>query len=59
LFIIGFLLGAIPWYVGVFILVCARIDPREKPGYVACTIAAVVATITIVFGVMGGRGVWS
>ncbi|CAL9218829.1 unnamed protein product [Arabidopsis halleri] len=59
LFIIGFLLGAIPWYIGVFILVCARIDSREKPGYIACTIAAAVATIAIVFGVMGGRGAWS
>ncbi|KAG5235309.1 60S ribosomal protein L18a protein [Salix suchowensis] len=39
LFIIGFFLGAIPWYVGLFILACSRIDPREKPGYLACTIA--------------------
>ncbi|KAL1216119.1 Large ribosomal subunit protein eL20z [Cardamine amara subsp. amara] len=59
LFIIGFLLGAIPWYIGVFLLVFARIDSREKPGYVACTIAAVLATIAIIFGVIGGRGVWS
>ncbi|KAK3011387.1 hypothetical protein RJ639_012457 [Escallonia herrerae] len=39
LFIIGFFLAAIPWYVAVFILLCARIDHREKPGYIACTIA--------------------
>ncbi|XP_018508193.2 60S ribosomal protein L18a-like protein isoform X2 [Brassica rapa] len=39
LFITGFLLGSIPWYIGVFILVCAKINPREKPGYIACAIA--------------------
>ncbi|ESR55530.1 hypothetical protein KPL70_007182 [Citrus sinensis] len=39
LFILGFFLGAIPWYVGLFVLMCARIDIREKPGYIACTIA--------------------
>ncbi|TXG66631.1 hypothetical protein EZV62_007906 [Acer yangbiense] len=39
LFIIGFFLGAIPWYLGLFVMLCARIDHREKPGYIACTIA--------------------
>ncbi|KAK9267138.1 hypothetical protein L1049_009557 [Liquidambar formosana] len=39
LFIIGFFLGAIPWYIGAFILLFVRVDYREKPGYVACTIA--------------------
>ncbi|WOL02225.1 60S ribosomal protein L18a-like protein [Canna indica] len=39
LFIIGFFLAAIPWYVGAFILMCVRVDYREKPGLVACTIA--------------------
>ncbi|PIM98353.1 hypothetical protein CDL12_29169 [Handroanthus impetiginosus] len=39
LFIIGFFLAAIPWYVAVLLLICSRIDPREKPGYVACAIA--------------------
>lgn len=38
-FITGFLLGSVPWYIGVFILVCAKINPREKPGYIACAIA--------------------
>ena len=38
-FIVGFFLAAIPWYVGAFILLCVRVDYREKPGYVACTIA--------------------
>ncbi|KAM3395929.1 60S ribosomal protein L18a-like protein isoform X2 [Capsicum galapagoense] len=51
LFIIGFLLAAIPWYVAAFILLCTRsVDHREKPGYVTCTIAAVLATIAIIFG---------
>lgn len=38
-FIIGFFLAAIPWYVGAFLLLCARVDYREKPGLVTCTIA--------------------
>ncbi|CAA0815905.1 Ribosomal protein L18ae family [Striga hermonthica] len=50
LFIIGFFLAAIPWYFAALLLLCSRIDPREKPGYVACAIAAVLATIAIVFG---------
>ncbi|KAJ0044380.1 hypothetical protein Pint_04886 [Pistacia integerrima] len=58
LFIIGFFLGAIPWYVGLFVLLCARIDPREKPGYIACTIAAVLATIAIILGVSKGADDW-
>ncbi|PKA62500.1 60S ribosomal protein L18a-1 [Apostasia shenzhenica] len=40
LFIVGFFLAAIPWYVGAFVLLCVRrFDYREKPGYIACTIA--------------------
>ena len=38
-FIIGFFLAAIPWYVGAIILLCSRVDYREKPGYIACTVA--------------------
>ncbi|KAI3815075.1 hypothetical protein L1987_14729 [Smallanthus sonchifolius] len=51
LFIIGFFLAAIPWYLGAFILLCARYDAREKPGYVACLIAAILGTIAVIFGV--------
>jgi len=51
LFIVGFFLAAIPWYVAVFILLCARIDHREKPGYIACTIAGVLAIVAIILGV--------
>uniref|UniRef100_A0A5B7B341 Putative 60S ribosomal protein L18a-like protein n=1 Tax=Davidia involucrata TaxID=16924 RepID=A0A5B7B341_DAVIN len=50
LFIIGFFLAAIPWYVAAFILLCARIDPREKPGYIVCTVAAILATIAVILG---------
>lgn len=39
-FITGFFFAAIPWYIGAFVLICVRVhDHREKPGYVACTIA--------------------
>ncbi|XP_028755385.1 60S ribosomal protein L18a-like protein [Neltuma alba] len=59
LFIIGFFLGALPWYVGVMILVCSsRLDHREKPGYIACTIAAVLATIAIIIGATRGPHDW-
>ncbi|CAK7350233.1 unnamed protein product [Dovyalis caffra] len=33
--------GGIPWYVGAFLLLCAQLDYREKPGYVACAIARI------------------
>ncbi|XP_015080396.1 60S ribosomal protein L18a-like protein [Solanum pennellii] len=52
LFIIGFFLAGFPWYVAAFIPLCNRsIDHREKSGFVACTIAAVLAVVgNIVFG---------
>ncbi|KAJ7981941.1 60S ribosomal protein L18a-like protein [Quillaja saponaria] len=52
LFIIGFFLAAVPWYVGVVIMLVSRIDHREKPGYIACTIAAILATVAIIFGLV-------
>ncbi|EAY99038.1 hypothetical protein OsI_20996 [Oryza sativa Indica Group] len=59
LFIAGFFLAAIPWYVGAFILICVRVhDYREKPGYVACTVAAVIAAIVIPLGLTKGAHVW-
>ncbi|GKV34455.1 hypothetical protein SLEP1_g42827 [Rubroshorea leprosula] len=58
LFIIGFFLAAIPWYVGLFVLLCGRIDYREKPGYIACTIAAILATIAIILGLTKGTHTW-
>ncbi|XP_050379419.1 60S ribosomal protein L18a-like protein [Argentina anserina] len=41
MFIMGFFLGGIPWYIGTFILLCVMVDYREKPGYVACTTFAI------------------
>ncbi|CAO2209280.1 unnamed protein product [Urochloa humidicola] len=58
LFIIGFFLGAIPWYVGAILLCCSRVDRREKPGYVACTLAAVLATIAVIIGATAGAHVY-
>ena len=58
LFVLGFFLGAIPWYVGAFLLWCSRVDYREKPGYVACTIAAVLATIAVIIGATAGAHVY-
>ncbi|KFK35719.1 hypothetical protein AALP_AA4G028100 [Arabis alpina] len=59
LFIIGFPFGSIPWYIALYLIVCAKINPREKPGYIACSLAAVLATMVIVYGAIKGRGAWS
>ncbi|PON69772.1 60S Ribosomal protein [Parasponia andersonii] len=59
LFIIGFFLAGIPWYAGALLLICSRrIDYREKPGYIACVVAAILATIAIVLGVTKGADDW-
>ncbi|KAB1216166.1 60S ribosomal protein L18a-like protein [Morella rubra] len=58
LFIIGFFLAAIPWYVGALFLICSRIDYREKPGYIACTVAAILATLAVILGVTKGADDW-
>ncbi|XP_010275122.1 PREDICTED: 60S ribosomal protein L18a-like protein [Nelumbo nucifera] len=59
LFIIGFFLAAIPWYVGAFVLLCVRrMDYREKPGYIACTIAAILVTIAAIIGATKGTHTW-
>ncbi|KAK6934092.1 hypothetical protein RJ641_034247 [Dillenia turbinata] len=58
LFIIGFFLAAVPWYIGAFLLLCTRVDYREKPGFIVCTVAAVLATIAIIFGVTKGADDW-
>uniref|UniRef100_A0A2P2IM72 60S ribosomal protein L18a-like protein n=1 Tax=Rhizophora mucronata TaxID=61149 RepID=A0A2P2IM72_RHIMU len=58
LFIIGFILGGIPWYIGTFILLCIRVDYREKPGYVACAIATVLALIALTLGATKGSYRW-
>ncbi|KAL9452217.1 hypothetical protein AB3S75_008079 [Citrus x aurantiifolia] len=58
LFIIGFFLGGIPWYVGAFIALCAQVDYREKPGYIACAIASVLTMIALTLGVTKGAHTW-
>ncbi|KAL2475034.1 Ribosomal protein L18ae family [Abeliophyllum distichum] len=58
LFIIGFILGAIPWYIGAFILLCVRMDYREKPGLIACTLAATLAVIAVTLGVTRATHAW-
>ncbi|XP_058218051.1 large ribosomal subunit protein eL20z-like isoform X1 [Rhododendron vialii] len=50
LFILGFIFGVIPWYVGAIMLLCVKKKDykREKPGYIACAIFAVIGTVLIV-----------
>ncbi|MCD7472610.1 hypothetical protein HAX54_013891 [Datura stramonium] len=58
LFIIGFFLGAIPWYIGAFLLLCVRLDYREKPGFIACTLAATLALVAVTLGVTKTNYSW-
>lgn len=58
LFIIGFFLGAIPWYIGAFLLLCARLDYREKPGFIACTLAATLTLVAVTLGVTKANYTW-
>ncbi|XP_057458094.1 60S ribosomal protein L18a-like protein [Lotus japonicus] len=58
LFILGFFLGGIPWYVGAIIMLCSRVDYREKPGYIACIVGAVLGTIAIIVGATKGADDW-
>ncbi|XP_055820089.1 60S ribosomal protein L18a-like protein [Solanum dulcamara] len=58
LFVIGFFLGAIPWYIGAFLLLCARLDYREKPGFIACTLAATLALVAVTLGVAKANYTW-
>ncbi|KMS98251.1 hypothetical protein BVRB_4g094000 [Beta vulgaris subsp. vulgaris] len=52
LFIMGFFLAGFPWYFAAIILIfCGNVDQREKPAYILCTIAAVLAAIATIFGV--------
>nr|XP_043621325.1 60S ribosomal protein L18a-like protein [Erigeron canadensis] len=58
LFFLGFFFGAVPWYIGAFILMCVRVDYREKAGLVACTIAAFLVLIAVSLGVQRARYDW-
>ncbi|RCU61557.1 hypothetical protein SETIT_J012600v2 [Setaria italica] len=48
LFLLGFFLAAIPWYAGAFLLFFVALDHREKPGLIACTIAAIFALVSFI-----------
>ncbi|OMO70275.1 Ribosomal protein L18a [Corchorus capsularis] len=58
LFFLGFFFGGIPWYIGTFILLCVRVDYREKAGYLACAIASVIAMFAVTFGMTKGAHGW-
>ncbi|KAK1299340.1 60S ribosomal protein L18a-1 [Acorus calamus] len=58
LFVFGFFFAAVPWYVGAFILLFVTVDHREKAGLVACTVAAILMAITIIFGTSKGNIAW-
>lgn len=58
LFIAGFFLAAVPWYVGTVILFFVAIDHREKAGLVACTVAAALAAITAILGMSNRELLW-
>ncbi|AEE31162.1 60S ribosomal protein L18A-1 [Arabidopsis thaliana] len=57
-FIMGFLFGGIPWYLGAFIVLVTSVDHREKAGYVACSIASVVYLIAVMLGMTGDINIW-
>ncbi|KMZ62094.1 hypothetical protein ZOSMA_48G00130 [Zostera marina] len=58
LFIAGFFLAAVPWYVGTVILFFVVIDHREKAGLVACTVGAALAAITTILGMSHRELFW-
>ncbi|CAN1845280.1 60S ribosomal protein L18a-like protein [Linum perenne] len=47
LFIMGFIFG-LPWYIGAGALLCSKYDRRERPGYIACAVLAVIFTVLII-----------
>ncbi|KAG4960244.1 hypothetical protein JHK87_036877 [Glycine soja] len=54
LFIIGWFIGGVPWYVGTFILMFVQMDCREEPGLIACTVASFVTVIVVALGITQG-----
>ncbi|KAH7434431.1 hypothetical protein KP509_06G017500 [Ceratopteris richardii] len=50
LFISGFFLASLPWYVGVVMLMCTNHDPRERVGLVFCTVAVILSIIGFIIG---------
>ncbi|PKU83190.1 60S ribosomal protein L18a-1 [Dendrobium catenatum] len=45
LFLSGFLLATVPWYIGALLFLVGALDHREKPGLVACTVAVSIELI--------------
>ncbi|KAJ6853614.1 60S ribosomal protein L18a-like protein isoform X2 [Iris pallida] len=58
LFLSGFFLAAVPWYVGAFILLFVRLDFREQPGLVACAVAAALVTVPVLLNTYHGIFGW-
>ncbi|XP_074571994.1 large ribosomal subunit protein eL20z-like [Curcuma longa] len=58
LFVAGFFLASIPWYVGAFILLFVAQDYREKPGLIACSIAAVLAILSLILSAFNFHVFW-
>ncbi|CAL1386215.1 unnamed protein product [Linum trigynum] len=48
LFILGFILGAIPWYAGACVFLCAKYDSRERIGLIACSVLAALSTVVAI-----------
>ncbi|CAL1373272.1 unnamed protein product [Linum trigynum] len=54
LFVIGWIVCGIPWFVGFFILVFGRYERRERAGLLACaTFAVVVSVVAILQAIKG------
>ncbi|KAG6487377.1 hypothetical protein ZIOFF_055963 [Zingiber officinale] len=58
LFVAGFIFASIPWYVGAFILLFVAQDYREKPGLIACSIAAVLAILSLILSAFNFHVFW-
>ncbi|KAJ9185313.1 hypothetical protein P3X46_004962 [Hevea brasiliensis] len=55
LFMVGWFLCGIPWYAGAIILLCSKVDPRERPGYIGCSILALVITVIVIILAAKGK----
>ncbi|WCJ32392.1 Ribosomal protein L18ae family [Euphorbia peplus] len=53
MFIFGWFI-AITWYAGAIVLLCSKVDPRERPGYIGCSIMAIIMTILVIILSVGG-----
>ncbi|XP_042390181.1 60S ribosomal protein L18a-like protein [Zingiber officinale] len=58
LFVVGFLFASIPWYVGAFILLFVAQDHREKPGLIACSIAAGLTILSLLLNAFNFHVFW-